>query len=157
MDWSLCVLCQHEDDNPLIVPFANLNPSVCGYFQLARNINAFTNEGLPLPNKISVTLSDLKGDTNIADNLKANNARWHKGCQAELAPSKLQRALESAAKRKRKKELSGSGDAPSKRTRSSMDTSTKLQSCLCLFCNEPGVFRAECPKTKHPNPTQTDE
>ena len=150
MDWSLCVLCQHDSDN-LVVPSANSNTAVCGYSQLAKNISAFVDEGLPLPNKITSTLSDLEGDTNVADNLKANKAQWHKGCQAELAPSKLKRALESNAKKKRKKELSNSGDVPSKRTRSSLDASTLLQSCLCLFCNEPGEFRAEYEKKKHPN------
>ena len=98
MDWNLCVLCQRDGDN-LIVPTANLNPDVCEYSVLARNIGAFSNEGLPLPNKLTVSVADLKGDTNIADNLKANKARWHKGYQAELAPSKFKRALESAAKK----------------------------------------------------------
>ena len=115
---------------------------------LSNSINAFINEGLQLPNKITVALSNLKGDTNIADNLKANKAKWHKGCQAELAPSKLKRALKSVANKKRKEPHSG--DAPYKRTRSSLDTKTQLQSCLCLFCNEPGLFRAEYVKMKHP-------
>lgn len=51
MDWSICALCQCDGNN-LIVPSANLNPDVCGYSVLARNIDAFTNEGLPLPKKI---------------------------------------------------------------------------------------------------------
>ena len=147
----MCALCQ-LDGNNLIVPSANLNPAVCGYSALTRNIDAFTNENLPLPNKITVAivLVDLKGDTNVADNLKAlYKARWHKRCLTELAPSKLKRALDSAANKKRKKELSE--DIPSKRTRSSIDTSAQLKSCLCLFCNEPGVFRAEYAKTKHPH------
>ncbi len=127
MDWSLCALCQ-LDGNNLIVPSANLNPAVCAYSALARNIDVFINEGLPLPNKINVAVVDLKGDTNIADNLKANKARWHKRCLTELAPSKLKRALDSAANKKRKKELSE--DIPSKRTRSSVNTSTQLKSCI---------------------------
>ena len=146
MDWNACVLCRRGGGD-LRVPSANLNPDVCGYSALARNINGFINEGLPLPNKITVAISDLKGDTDIADNLKANKAKWHKGCQAELAPSKLKRAIESAANKKRKE---AAGDAPSKRTRSSLDTKTQLQSCLCLFCNEPGLFREEYAKMKHP-------
>lgn len=80
MNWSLCALCQLDGDN-LIVLSTNLNPAVCGYFVLARNIDAFTNAGLPLPNKITVPLVELKGDTNVADNLKAKKAHWHKGCQ----------------------------------------------------------------------------
>ena len=127
----------------------NLNPDVCGYSRLARNIDAFTNESLSLPSKITVALRDLKGETNVADNLKENKAQWHKGCQAELAPSKLKRALESAANKKGK-----IGELPvnaqSKRTRSSLDAKTHLQSCLCLFCNEPGVFTTEYKKLKHP-------
>lgn len=103
---------------------ANLNLDVCGYAALARNIYNFINEGLPLPNKITTALSDLKGNTNIADNLKANKAKWHKGCQAELAPSKLRRVLESAANKKRRE--ARSGDAPSKRTRSSLDAKTSV-------------------------------
>ena len=148
MDWDACVLCQCGGDD-LIVPSANLNPDVCGYAALARNIGNFINEGLPLPNKITTALSDLKGDTNIADNLKANKAKWHKRCQVELAPSKLKRALESAINKKRRE--THSGDAPSKRTRSSLDATTQLQSSLCLFCNEPGLFRAEHVKMKHPS------
>ena len=148
MDWSLCALCQRDGQN-IVVPSANLNPDVCGYSRLAKNIDAFTNEGLSLPSKITVTLRDLKGETNVADNLKENKAQWHKGCQAELAPSKLKRALESAANKKRKVgELPF--NAPSKRTRSSLDAKTHLQSCLCLFCNEPGVFTTEYKKLKHP-------
>ena len=47
--------------------------------------------------------------------LKESKAQWHKGCQAELAPSKLKCALESAANKKRKiGELPV--NAPSKRT-----------------------------------------
>ena len=67
-------MCQQEGED-LKEPSANLNPDVCGYSALARNINAFINEGLQLPNKIIVDLSDLKGNTNIADNLKANKAK----------------------------------------------------------------------------------
>ena len=74
MDWNLCVLCQRDGDN-LIAPTANLNPDVCGYSVLARNIGAFSNEGLPLPNKLTVSVVDLKGDTNIADNLKLDGIR----------------------------------------------------------------------------------
>ena len=125
MDWNLCVLCQQDGDD-LKVPSANLDPNVCGYSSLARNINSFLNEGLQLPNKITVALSDLIGDSNIADNLRAHKAKWHKGCQAELAPCKLERILKSAANKRHKK--SSSMDVPSKRTRSSLDTQTQPQS-----------------------------
>lgn len=147
IDWSLCALCQRDGDD-LIVPSANLNPDICGYATLARNICNFTKEGLPLPNKITTVISDLKGDTNIADNLKVNKAKWHKGCHQELAPSKFKRALQSAANKKRREERSA--DAPSKRTRSSLDATTQLQSNLCLYCNEPGLFHEVYVKMKHP-------
>ena len=129
------------------MPSVNLNPDVCGYSATARNISAFINEGLQLPNKITAVLSDLKGNTNIADNLKANKAKWYKERQAELAPSKLKCALKSMASKKRIE--AHSGDAPYKRTHSSLDTKTQLQSWLCLFCNEPGLFRTEYVKMKH--------
>ncbi|CAB4043620.1 Hypothetical predicted protein [Paramuricea clavata] len=148
MDWSICALCQRDGQN-LVVPSANLNRDVCGYSALSRNIDAFINEGLPLPSKITVALTDFKGDTNVADNLKENNAKWHKGCMSELAPSKLKRTLESAANKKRKIETLPV-NALSKTTRSSLDAKTQLQSCLCLFCNEPGVFTTEYIKLKHP-------
>jgi hypothetical protein len=148
MDWNICALCQRDGQN-LVVPSANLNGDVCGYSALARNIDAFINEGLPLPSKITVALTDLKGDTNVADNLKENKAQWHKGRMSELAPSKLKRALESAANKKRKIETLPV-NALSKRTRFSLDAKTQLQSCLCLFCNEPGVFTTEYIKLKHP-------
>ena len=51
---------------------------------------------------ITVALTDLNGDTNLGDNLKENKAQWHKGCQAELAPSKLKRALDPTADKKRR-------------------------------------------------------
>ena len=56
-------------------------------------------------------ISVLKGDTNIADNLKANKGKWHNGCQVELPTSKLKRALESAANNRRNE--ASSMDAPS--------------------------------------------
>ena len=87
MDWSLCALCQRDGQN-LVVPSANLNLDVCGYSRLARNIDAFTNEGLSLPSKTTVALRDLKGETNVADNLKEYKAQWHKGCQAEFGTFK---------------------------------------------------------------------
>ena len=128
-------MCQQDGDD-LKEPSANLNPDVCGYSALARNINAFINEGLQLPNKIIVDLSDPK-------------AKWHKGCQAKLAPLKLKKALKSAANKKKRKGAH-SEDAPSKRICSNLHTKTQLESCLCLCCNKPGLFRAVCVKMKQP-------
>ena len=108
------------------------------------------NEGLQLLNKITVALTDLKGNTNLVDNLKESKAQWHKGCQAELALSKLKRALEFTANKKRRIEKLHA-EAPTKRTGSSLDAKTQLKSCLCLFCNEPGVFTTEYIKLKHPS------
>ena len=97
--WSICVLCQRDGQN-LVAPCTNLNPDVCAYSTLARNIDALINKGLP--NMINVVLTDLNDDTNLRDNLKENKAQWHKGCQAELAPSKFKRALDSTANKKRR-------------------------------------------------------
>ena len=67
------------------------------------HLYAFINEGIRSPNKILVSLADLEGKTKMLPIiLKQITLNGHKGCQAELAPSKLKRALESAAKRKRK-------------------------------------------------------
>ena len=142
MNWSICALCQRDGQN-IVVPSKNLNPDVCGYSASARNIDAFINiEGLPVPNTITVSLRDLKDDTNVADNLKENKAQWHKKCQAELAPSMLKRRLDFAGNKKHKIEKLHA-EAPCKRTRSSLDAKTELKSCLCLFYNKPGVFTTE--------------
>ena len=102
-----------------------------------------------MPNKLTVSVADLKGDANIADNLKANKARWHKGCQAELAPSKFKCALESTAKKSvRKNFLKVQMFHPKEHVPASIQQ-LNYNPVSVFFCNEPGSFRAEYAKTKH--------
>ena len=77
MDWELCVLCQLDDLN-VIDPSKNLNTTVCGYQQLSNKINEFLINDLPLPNKINVSIDDLRADTDVATNLRKNNAKYPK-------------------------------------------------------------------------------
>ena len=92
MDWKKCALCQHDDKN-LIDPSKNKDPASCGYSKLATNIDAFTQNSLPLPAKLTFGIDDLAGSSDIATNLRENGAKWHKGCAIELSLSKMQRAL----------------------------------------------------------------
>ena len=51
------------------------------------------NKNLPFPAKCTTSLVDLKGDSNIASNLRNVNAKWHKRCALKILSSKLKRAL----------------------------------------------------------------
>ena len=62
---------------------------------------------------------------------------------------KAKKGFKISCKQKKRKGAH-SGDALSKRICSNLDTKTQLESCLCLCCNKPGLFRAVCVKMKHP-------
>ncbi len=50
MDGIIFALCQ-ADDTGLIDPSKNKDPGVCGYSNLAKKIEGFTNENVPLSKK----------------------------------------------------------------------------------------------------------
>ena len=85
-------MCQ-EDDIGLLDPLQNKNLEVDGYSKLAENIDSFLNKDLPLPAKCTTGVINLQGDSNIADNLRSNKAKWHKRCALQVSSSKLKRAL----------------------------------------------------------------
>ena len=111
MDWEKCVLCQ-EDSEEFVDPLQNKNFAVDGYSKLASNIELFVNNDVPY----NVSVSDLRGESDVATNLHSNRAKWHKQCALakwhkqcalakwhkqcalEISSSKLQRAMKREAK-----------------------------------------------------------
>ena len=77
-NWELCILCHLDGLYVIDLSKKNLNPTVCGYQQLSSKINEFIINDLPLPNKINVSIDDLRADTDVATNLRKNNAKYHK-------------------------------------------------------------------------------
>ena len=65
MDWKKCALCQQDDKN-LIDPSKKKDPGSYGYSKLATNIDAFTQNSLPLSAKLTVGIDDVS--TNLHDN-----------------------------------------------------------------------------------------
>ena len=137
MDWGKCALCQ-EDDIDLLDPLQNKNSDVDGYSKLAANIESFLNKNVPLPAKCTTSLVDLKGDSNIASNLRNVKAKWHKRCALEISSSKLKRALS-----RKEKESDVSLETPSKQLRKSCTPGSPLGSPMCFFCDKSGVFYDE--------------
>ena len=146
MNWKECALCQQDDKN-LIDPSKNKDPASCGYSKLATNIDAFTQNSLPLPAKLTVGIDDLAGSSDVATNLRDNGAKWHKGCAIELLLSKVQRALNCREKGNVNVEV----ETPSKKTRTSVSAKSPLGSNTCLFCDLPGTLSEKdplCPTNK---------
>ena len=139
MNWKECALCQQDDKN-LIDLSKNKDPASCGYSKLATNIDAFTQNSLPLPAKLIGGIDDLAGSSDIDPNLRANGAKWHKGCAIELSLSKIQRALN----RREKGNVNVKMETLSKRTRTSVSTKSPLGS-TCLFFDLPGSMSEEDP------------
>ena len=143
MDWNKCALCQTGKDN-LVDPSYNKDTEKCGYSILARNIEAFEEEDLPLPSIISVAICDLKGECGIAATLQRMHAKWHKRCALEVAPSKLLRAKNARDRNKNREKPEFESGAPAKKTRASLSTSSpELGSLVCFFCDLPGVLKDE--------------
>ena len=135
MDWELCVLCQLDGLN-VIDPSIDLNTTVCEYQQLSNKINEFIINDLPLPNKINVSIDDLRAATDVATNLRKNNAKYHKSCSLELSSSRLQRTI-NVRDKNRSKCLD---ETPAKRTRTNLVAESPLRSNICFFCDEIGHF-----------------
>lgn len=133
MDWKKCALCQ-EDDNDLVDPQLNNNLDNDGYGKLALNIESFVDKDIPLPTRCTVSISDLRGESNIASNLRHVQVKWHKSCALQMSSSKLKRAM----CRKEKEH-----EVPSKHTRRSLDTASLLGNATYFFCDESGVFYDE--------------
>ena len=74
MEWKKCALCLQDDKN-LIDPSKSKDPASCSYSKLARNIDVFTQNSLPLPAKLSVGIDDFTGSSGIARNLHDNGAK----------------------------------------------------------------------------------
>ena len=123
MDWGKCALCQEDD----IYSLQNKNLEVDGYTKLAANIDSFLNKDIPLPAKCTTSVINLKGDRNIADNLRSNKAKWHKICALEISSSKLKRALS-----RKDKANDVSMQTPSKQLRKSFTAAT-LWEVQCAF------------------------
>ena len=140
MDWKKCTLCQQDDKN-LIDPCKNKDPTSCGYSKLATNINAFTQNSLPLAAKPTVGIDDLAGYSDIATNLLDNGAKWHKGRAIELSLSEMQRVLNCREKGNVNVEM----DTLLKKTRTSVSAKSPLGSNICLFCDLPGTLSEEDP------------
>ena len=140
MDWKKCALCQQDDKN-LINASKNKDPASCGYSKLATNIDAFTQNSLPLPAKLTVGIDDMAGSSDIATNLRDNGAKWHKGCAIEPSLSKMQRALN----RREKGNVNVEMETPSKKTRISVSAKSSLGSNTCLYCDLPGSLSEEDP------------
>ena len=137
MDWGKCALWQ-EDDIDLLDPLQNKNFDVDGYSKLAANIELFLNKNVPLPAKCTTSLVDLKGDSNIAPNLRNVKAKCHKRCALEISSSKLKRALS-----RKENESDISLETPSEQLHKSFTPGSPLGSPMCFFCDESGVFYEE--------------
>ena len=137
MDWEKCALCQ-EDDIDLLDPLQNKNFDADGYSKLAANIELFLIKNVPLPAKCTTSFVDLKGDSNIASNLRSVKAKWRERCALEISSSKLKRSLS-----RKEKEIDISLETPSKQLRKSFTPRSPLASPMCFFCDKSGVFYDE--------------
>ena len=129
MDWSKCALCQADDLN-LIYATQNNNTKTCGYSVLASNIGSFLEANLSLPNKWTVTLADLKMNSDIAEHLCIMEAKWHKNCALEVSQSRLQQALIA---RDRIQDESHEVK-PAKQTRTSLPSTSTFRTQKCFLC-----------------------
>ena len=135
------MLYSQQDDKYLIDPSKNKDSASCGYSNLSTNINAFTQNSLPLPAKLTFGIDDVAGSSDIATNLRYNRAKWPKGCAIELSLSKMQIALN----RREKDNVNVEMETPSKNKRTSVSTKIPLGSNTCLFCDLPGTLSEEDP------------
>ena len=77
-DWSLCILCQKDNKEPLTCPAKNKNPSLRGYETLAANLTSF-HDLKALPN--SINLSNLDDGSGLKATLTNKAAKYHKMCR----------------------------------------------------------------------------
>ena len=73
MQWKKCALCQQDNKN-LIDPSKSKDPESC-YSKLAINIDAFTQNSLPLPAKLTIGIDDLARSSDIAADLCDNGTK----------------------------------------------------------------------------------
>ena len=132
------VLFVNKDDKN---PIENKDPASCGYSKLATDIDAFTQNSLSLPAKLTVGTDDLAGSSDITKHLRDNGAKWHKDCAIDLSLSKIQRALNHREKGNENVEMK----TPLKKTRNSASAKSPLGNNNCLFCELPGSLSEEDP------------
>ena len=100
MDWSLCVLCQ-SNDGDLVDPEKSTRKSYCGYTSLSSRILQFHRlNALPIPINIEQLIGENIGENELANNMKAQHAKWHQSCYRLFDHQKLFRVQASSNKRK---------------------------------------------------------
>ena len=66
----------------------NRNNRVCRYVNLKNNIEEFQTSEVPFPARTLVHLNESQEDDGNIQNLKKEEAKWHKNCALELSASK---------------------------------------------------------------------
>lgn len=128
VNWDICILCQNENDEPL------LQPSKCvtdtnAYSYIANNLIEFEKLG-SVP--VNVSLKKINDGSGVAQTLAKHNAKWHKFCYMKVNTCKLERA--------KAKYKSISDDLSTQReTRQSCDSTSIRDKASCFFCEGPGT------------------
>ena len=96
-NWKLCILCQSAKDKKLVNPMQNTRKNVrCSFNILAEKITRFYENGVTLP--VSVSIENLKKDSDIESNLRKHEAQWHKSCSDELNSGRFGTSFEAKIK-----------------------------------------------------------
>uniref|UniRef100_UPI00358EDFCA uncharacterized protein n=1 Tax=Myxine glutinosa TaxID=7769 RepID=UPI00358EDFCA len=118
-NWSRCIICQKDKDEPLKCPMKSLNKGIDGagaYKSFLLIVEAFR--------AIDALPTELYFGEETADSFASHAASWHKSCHLKFSNSKIERA--------RKRKMKDSSDAVSKKPikRRSFDVEK------CIFCEK---------------------
>lgn len=134
-NWSVCCLCQRNDNSPLVSPTNNpiLKRRNLGYTTLSGNLEKIKGLDHNLPSNRPVSSLDEGGG--IQDTFVKRQAKWHKACSVKYLPPKIDTLLNGlqCKQQENEKECNGNVQKPYDTRAGSMTTHMKDQ--LCFFCH----------------------
>ena len=140
INWTRCIICQVDKDEPLQCPANSKRRNVGAGYQSFADILPEFQSADALPSHMVVDAAEFDEGNGVSATLAEHGAKWHKTCRLYFYPRELERIT---ARKKQKvnveceqpTELSFAGSPVKRRSL----TATSSQQHTCIFCDKPGT------------------
>ena len=136
-NWDLCIFCQQSKNEKHVQPHKKTQYHR-SYDSIQTDIDKFIEEKVPLPFNMTKECLVVAGAESLAKSLLAMKAECHKSCRDLIRKKEVERFQDRQEKRKSTEEIDQSCFSPTKKTRSSFDSSfsRSVDTCVCCHLSE---------------------
>ena len=136
-NWELCIFCQQTKNEKLVKPHKKTQYH-CSYDTIEKDVDNFIEENVPLPFNMTKECLIVANEQSIPKSLLSKKAEFHKSCRDLIREKEVDRYKERQEKRKSTEEVDQSCYSPTKKTRSSFESSfsRSVSTCVCCLLSE---------------------